>query len=82
MARVDLKKVVKRFGKVEVVHGIDLEINDVEFVGPGFRRLEVDVGDCREGNVGVRIPRANVPCRNGAGSNDDCFHVCQTSVLS
>ncbi|MBC2733244.1 MAG: sn-glycerol-3-phosphate ABC transporter ATP-binding protein UgpC [Desulfobacteraceae bacterium] len=32
MARVDLKKVVKRFGKVEVVHGIDLEINDVEFV--------------------------------------------------
>jgi len=32
MARVDLKNVVKRFGKVEVVHGIDLEINDVEFV--------------------------------------------------
>jgi multiple sugar transport system ATP-binding protein len=32
MARVDLKKVVKRYGKAEVVHGIDLEINDVEFV--------------------------------------------------
>jgi multiple sugar transport system ATP-binding protein len=32
MARVDLKNVVKRFGKVEVVHGIDLAIDDVEFV--------------------------------------------------
>ncbi len=32
MARVDLKKVTKRFGSVEVVHGIDLEIKDVEFV--------------------------------------------------
>jgi len=37
MAKVILEKVVKAFGKIEVVHGIDLEINDLEFavlVGP------------------------------------------------
>ena len=32
MAQVVLKKVVKRFGKEEVVHGIDLDIADREFV--------------------------------------------------
>jgi len=32
MASVVLKNVVKRFGKTEVVHGIDLEIRDKEFV--------------------------------------------------
>ncbi|HHE75164.1 MAG: glycerol-3-phosphate ABC transporter ATP-binding protein [Deltaproteobacteria bacterium] len=37
MAEVSLEKVVKAFGKTEVVHGIDLEIKDLEFavlVGP------------------------------------------------
>jgi multiple sugar transport system ATP-binding protein len=37
MARVLLNQVVKRFGKIEVVHGIDLEIAEKEFavlVGP------------------------------------------------
>jgi sn-glycerol 3-phosphate transport system ATP-binding protein len=37
MAKVILEKVVKAFGKTEVVHGIDLEIDDLEFavlVGP------------------------------------------------
>ena len=37
MAKVILEKVVKAFGKTEVVHGIDLEINNLEFavlVGP------------------------------------------------
>jgi multiple sugar transport system ATP-binding protein len=37
MSKVILKKVVKTFGKTEVVHGIDLEIKDREFavlVGP------------------------------------------------
>ena len=32
MAVVNLKKVVKRYGKTEVVHGIDLEIEHEEFV--------------------------------------------------
>ena len=32
MASVTLKNVVKKFGKVEVVHGIDLDIQDREFV--------------------------------------------------
>ena len=32
MANVQLKKVVKRFGDVEVIHGIDLEIRSGEFV--------------------------------------------------
>ncbi|CCH48782.1 ABC transporter ATP-binding protein [Pseudodesulfovibrio piezophilus] len=32
MAHVELKKVVKRYGNVEVVHGIDLEIKDNEFI--------------------------------------------------
>lgn len=37
MAKVILEKVIKAFGKIEVVHGIDLEIKDLEFavlVGP------------------------------------------------
>ena len=32
MANVELKKVVKRYGDVEVVHGIDLKIKDNEFI--------------------------------------------------
>jgi multiple sugar transport system ATP-binding protein len=32
MAHVELRKVVKRFGSVEVVHGIDLDIVDEEFI--------------------------------------------------
>ncbi|MFZ0614128.1 MAG: sn-glycerol-3-phosphate ABC transporter ATP-binding protein UgpC [Desulfobacterales bacterium] len=32
MANVVLKNVVKRFGKTEVVHGIDLDVDDKEFV--------------------------------------------------
>jgi len=32
MANVELKKVVKAYGSVEVVHGIDLEIQDNEFI--------------------------------------------------
>jgi len=32
MANVELKKVVKKYGSVEVVHGIDLEIQDNEFI--------------------------------------------------
>ncbi|MEX0854019.1 MAG: sn-glycerol-3-phosphate ABC transporter ATP-binding protein UgpC [Bauldia sp.] len=32
MARLELRNVVKRFGSVEIIHGIDLEINSGEFV--------------------------------------------------
>lgn len=32
MANVELKGVVKKYGNVEVVHGVDLEINDNEFI--------------------------------------------------
>ncbi|QGY39261.1 sn-glycerol-3-phosphate ABC transporter ATP-binding protein UgpC [Pseudodesulfovibrio cashew] len=32
MANVELKQVVKRYGSVEVVHGVDLEIRDNEFI--------------------------------------------------
>lgn len=32
MANVILKNVVKKFGKLEVIHGIDLDIHDTEFV--------------------------------------------------
>lgn len=32
MANVQLKQVVKRYGSVEVVHGVDLDINDNEFI--------------------------------------------------
>ena len=37
MAQVTLKDIVKKFGKIEVVHGISLDIADKEFavlVGP------------------------------------------------
>ena len=32
MASLELQGVVKRFGTVEVIHGVDLEIEDGEFV--------------------------------------------------
>ncbi|MEL7528419.1 MAG: ATP-binding cassette domain-containing protein, partial [Pseudomonadota bacterium] len=32
MAKVNLRKVVKKYGALQVVHGIDLEIDDNEFV--------------------------------------------------
>ncbi len=37
MSGVTLNKVIKRYGEVQVIHGIDLEIEDGEFcvfVGP------------------------------------------------
>jgi ABC-type sugar transport system ATPase subunit len=32
MATVSLKKLVKRYGDLEIVHGIDLEVKDREFI--------------------------------------------------
>lgn len=68
MARVDLKKVVKRFGKVEVVHGIDLEINDVEFVvlvGPSgcgkstTLRMVAGLEEISDGDIYIDDQRVN-----------------------
>ncbi len=68
MARVDLKKVVKRFGKVEVVHGIDLAIDDVEFVvlvGPSgcgkstTLRMVAGLEEISEGEIFIDDQRIN-----------------------
>ncbi len=68
MARVDLRKVVKRYGKVEVVHGIDLEINDVEFVvlvGPSgcgkstTLRMVAGLEEVSEGEIFIDDQRIN-----------------------
>ncbi len=32
MANVELKNVIKRYGSVEVIHGVDLSVNDNEFI--------------------------------------------------
>jgi lactose/L-arabinose transport system ATP-binding protein len=32
MAELSLKSVIKRFGSLEIIHGVDLEIDDGEFV--------------------------------------------------
>ncbi|WP_455372627.1 ATP-binding cassette domain-containing protein, partial [Limibacillus halophilus] len=32
MARVELERVVKRFGRTEVIHGVDVDIADGEFI--------------------------------------------------
>jgi ABC-type sugar transport system ATPase subunit len=33
MANLTLKNIVKKFGQIEVLHGISLDIEDGEFVG-------------------------------------------------
>lgn len=62
MASVVLKNVVKRFGKTEVVHGIDLDIVDKEFVvlvGPSgcgkstILRLIAGLEEITEGEISI-----------------------------
>ena len=62
MAKVILDNVVKRFGKLEVVHGINLEIHDKEFlvlVGPSgcgkstTLRMIAGLETISEGNVRI-----------------------------
>ena len=62
MAEVSLRQVVKRFGTVEVVHGIDLEIADREFVvlvGPSgcgkstLLRMIAGLEDVTEGEIAI-----------------------------
>ncbi len=51
MADLELRKVVKRFGAAEVIHGIDLAIRNGEFivfVGPSrLRQVDAAPEDCR-----------------------------------
>ena len=62
MAEVSLRQVVKRFGTVEVVHGIDLEIADREFVvlvGPSgcgkstLLRMIAGLEDVTDGEIAI-----------------------------
>ena len=62
MARVKLRKVVKRFGRQSAVHGIDLEIEDSEFVvlvGPSgcgkstTLRMIAGLEDLSEGEIDI-----------------------------
>ena len=62
MASVVLKNVIKRFGKTEVVHGIDLDISDKEFVvlvGPSgcgkstILRLIAGLEEITEGEIRI-----------------------------
>lgn len=62
MAQVILEQVVKRFGKMEVVHGVSLEISDREFmvlVGPSgcgkstILRMIAGLEPVTEGNISI-----------------------------
>ncbi|MBW7947497.1 MAG: ATP-binding cassette domain-containing protein, partial [Sphingomonadaceae bacterium] len=62
MATVSLSKLTKRYGKVEVLHGIDLEIADGEFVvlvGPSgcgkstTLRMIAGLEDVSDGTVAI-----------------------------
>ncbi|SFR40494.1 ABC transporter ATP-binding protein [Litoreibacter janthinus] len=62
MSGVTLKNVIKRYGDVQVIHGIDLEINDGEFcvfVGPSgcgkstLLRMVAGLEETTEGAIGI-----------------------------
>ncbi|USD67003.1 sn-glycerol-3-phosphate ABC transporter ATP-binding protein UgpC [Vibrio sp. SCSIO 43136] len=62
MADITLKKVIKRFGDVETIHGVDLEINNGEFVvfvGPSgcgkstLLRLVAGLEEITEGEIHI-----------------------------
>ncbi|MBA2771001.1 MAG: sn-glycerol-3-phosphate ABC transporter ATP-binding protein UgpC [Sphingomonas sp.] len=62
MAEVSLRRIVKRFGTVEVVHGVDLEIADNEFlvlVGPSgcgkstLLRIVAGLEDATSGEIAI-----------------------------
>ncbi len=68
MATVELEKVKKRFGKIEVIHGIDIEIADGEFiviVGPSgcgkstLLRMVAGLETISEGELRIDGARAN-----------------------
>ncbi len=62
MSRVTLKNAIKRYGDVQVIHGIDLEINDGEFcvfVGPSgcgkstLLRMVAGLEETSDGNIHI-----------------------------
>jgi len=68
MASLDLKGVVKRFGTAEVIHGVDLEVRDGEFVvfvGPSgcgkstLLRMIAGLEEVSEGDVHIDGERVN-----------------------
>ncbi len=68
MAVVTLKKVVKRYGTVEVIHGVDLEIGDgqfVVFVGPSgcgkstLLRMIAGLEEISDGEIAIDGRRMN-----------------------
>lgn len=77
MARLSLKKIVKRFKETEVLHGIDLEIGDREliiFVGPSgcgkstLLRLIAGLDPITDGTLSIndRIMNTVPPSKRGA----------------
>ncbi len=76
MSGVTLNKVIKRYGEVQVIHGIDLEINDGEFcvfVGPSgcgkstLLRMVAGLEETTEGqiNIGTRDVTRMDPSERG-----------------
>ena len=70
MAHVSLEKVVKRYGALEVVHGIDLEVAHNEFVvlvGPSgcgkstTLRMIAGLEEISGGTISHRRPRGQRP---------------------
>jgi multiple sugar transport system ATP-binding protein len=62
MANVELKNVIKRYGSVEVIHGVDLSVNDNEFivlVGPSgcgkstLLRMVAGLEDISGGDIAI-----------------------------
>ncbi|WP_432736896.1 ABC transporter ATP-binding protein [Maridesulfovibrio sp. FT414] len=62
MANVELKSVVKRYGSVEVIHGVDLSVKDNEFivlVGPSgcgkstLLRMVAGLEDISDGDISI-----------------------------
>lgn len=86
MANITLKNVIKRFDKVETIHGVDLELNDGEFVvfvGPSgcgkstLLRLIAGLEDITEGVIEI----ANKNMNNVAPANRGVAMVFQSYAL-
>ena len=76
MARVKVKSLFKKFDKTEVLHGVDLEVNDKEFVvfvGPSgcgkstLLRLIAGLEDVTSGEIEIEGIRVNFlpPAKRG-----------------
>lgn len=68
MADIRLNQVIKRFGKVQTIHGVDLDINDGEFVvfvGPSgcgkstLLRLVAGLEEISDGEIYIDDEKVN-----------------------